>query len=98
MKKVIIVCLAAVMILSLCPTQSEAKVQREPGGIPAFLIGCCWGIRVGTEWNDGADLHWREWCRLIPWVNLVIGVWDGVDCYSGMGAEEWAAKNGANWY
>lgn len=98
MRKFIIAGLAALMILSLCPAKSEAAVQREPGGIPAFLIGCCWGIRVGTEWNDGADLHWREWCRLIPYVNIVIGIWDGVDCYQGIGAKEWAAKNAANWY
>lgn len=98
MRKSIIIGLVAIVILSLCPVQSEASVQRDPGGIPAFLIGCCWGIRVGTEWNDGADLHWREWMRLIPWVNIVIGAWDGIDCYSGIGAKEWATENGANWY
>ena len=98
MRKYVVMCFAAVMLLSLCPTQSQALVQREPGGIPAFFVGCCFGIRVGTEWNDGADLHWREWIMLVPYVNIVIGVWNGADCYSGIGARDWAAKNGANWF
>ena len=98
MKKVLVVFAVCALVLSLGTFSSDAKVNRQPGGIPAFFVGCCWGIREGTEWNDGADLHWREWCRLIPWVNIVIGIWDGADCYAGMGAKDWAAKNGANWY
>ena len=90
--------LLAGSLLSLSPANSDAKVSREPGGLPAFIIGCCWGLREGTEWNEGADMHWREWLRIVPYVNIVIGIWDGVECYQGITAHEWAKKNGANWY
>jgi hypothetical protein len=87
-----------ILLTALTPVTCLAKVDRQPGGIPAFLIGCCWGIREGSMWNEGADLHWREWCRLIPIVNLVIGIWDGVECMNGMTSHQWAEANGANWY
>lgn len=98
MRKIGVVLCLAVLIFTLCPGTTEAKVQREPGGLPAFFIGCCWGLREGVEWNEGADLHWREWCRIIPYVGVVFAIWDGVECYGGITAHEWAEKNGANWY
>lgn len=98
MRKLLAVILLAASVLAIVPSGAMAKVNREPGGIPAFFIGCCWGIREGSEWNEGADMHWREWMRVIPWVNIVFAVWDGVDCYNGMTAHQWAQKNGANWY
>jgi len=98
MKKIILSgCLLAVL-LAMCPTVSEAKTKRSPGGAAPFFIGCCWGLREGTEWNEGADLHWREWVRLIPVANIVFAIWDGVECAGGITAHEWAEKNGANWY
>jgi len=97
-KKVILACLIAAFLVALSPLSSHAKVDRTPGGIPAFLVGCCWGIREGTEWNEGADMHWREWLRIIPYAGIVFMIWDGVDCGKGMGAHDWATKNGANWY
>jgi len=98
MKRFVAIACIALIALTLCPATGSAKVKRDPGGIPAFLVGCCWGIREGSEWNEGADMHWREWCRLIPFVNILMGLWDGVDCYGGITAHEWAEKNGANWY
>ena len=98
MKKLFLGLCVALTLIALTPSLSQAKVERQPGGIPAFFIGCCWGIRVGAEWNEGADLHWREWCKLIPYANIVFAIWDGVDCYNGMTAHEWAEKNAANWY
>lgn len=99
MKKIITICCVLALVLTLFPASSPAKVDRaQPGGLPAFLIGCLWGIREGSEWNEGADLHWREWCRIIPFVGLVIGIWDGIECSQGITAHEWAEINGANWY
>ena len=98
MRKIVILCCIAVLLLSLCPVAHSALAKREAGGVPAFFIGCCWGIRVGTEWNEGADLHWREWGRIIPVVGFVCAIWDGVDCANGMTAHQWAEKNGANWF
>src|SRR5210317_270801 len=98
MKKLVTACCIALLLLSLCPSLSQAKVDREPGGMGAFIIGCCWGLREGTEWNEGADMHWREWLQIVPYVNIVIGIWNGIECYQGVTAHEWAAANGANWY
>ena len=98
MRRVAVLACVLVLALSLGATLSHAKVEREAGDIPASFVGCCWGIREGTEWNEGADLHWREWMRAVPFVNIIIAVWDGADCYTGISAREWARKNGANWY
>lgn len=98
MKRVALICCTVVLLLSLFPARASAKVDRYPGGATAFLVGCCWGIREGSEWNEGADMHWREWAMVVPVVNVVVGIWNGLDCYNGITAREWAEKNGANWY
>jgi hypothetical protein len=98
MKKFVAICCVLALALTLCPSVSQAKVSRQPGGIAPFFIGCCWGLREGTEWNEGAGMHWREWCRIVPLVNIVIAIWDGIECAQGVTAHEWAQKNGANWY
>jgi hypothetical protein len=100
MKRIIGAVLVLTLVASLmAPMNTMAlNTKRKPGGVPAFFIGCCFGLRVGTEWNEGADLHWREWSLLIPFVNLFVGVWNGIDCANGMTAHEFAEQNGANWY
>ena len=98
MRKALLMVVAATVILAMGVEPTDARVNRDPGGVPAFLVGCCWGIREGTMWNEGSDLHWREWTRLIPYVNIVIAIWDGVDSYKGMTSHQWAEQNGANWY
>ena len=98
MKKVLLVCCVAAFLVTLAPANSEAKTDHGKGGLPAFVIGCCWGVREGTEWNEGANLHWREWCRIVPLVGTVIAIWDGVECAGGATAHDWAKKNGADWY
>lgn len=98
MKKIVSIVLLLVVLLALCPANSEARTNRDPGGIMPFIVGCCLGLREGTEWNEGADVHWREWCQLIPIVNIVFGIWNGIECAGGITAHEWAEKNGANWY
>jgi len=83
----------------LAPMSAQAlNTEREPGGVPAFFIGCCFGLREGSEWNEGADLHWREWCTLIPYAGIVFAIWNGVDCANGITAHEFAEQNAANWY
>ena len=98
MKKLLWLVAIGMLFTVFSTGQAEAKVTREPGGLPAFFIGCCWGLREGSEWNEGADMHWREWCRIIPYAGIVFAIWDGVECYGGITAHEWAEKNGANWY
>jgi hypothetical protein len=99
MKKVVVIVCVAALIATLVPVTSQAlNDNRQPGGIPAFLVGCCFGIRAGTQWNEGADLHWREWSALIPYWNIVLGIWNGMECYNGAEGHDWAKTNGAVWY
>ena len=64
------------------------------GGVAAFFIGCFYGPRVGLQWNEGIDLHWREWCHIVPGIN----VWNAIECAQGLTGHEWAQKNGVKWY
>ena len=100
MKKTVGLMLALVLAASLLmPVPAQAlNSKRKPGGLPAFFIGCCFGIRAGTQWNEGSELHWREWSTIIPIVGLFVGIWNGVDCAGGMTAHQFDEQYGANWY
>ena len=100
MKKIVSMVLALTLAVSLmAPISAEAKnTNRRPGGVPAFFIGCCLGLRVGLEWNEGSELHWREWGVLIPYAGIVVAIWNGITCSQGITAHEFAEQNGANWY
>jgi hypothetical protein len=100
MKKVIGAVLALTLVASLMMpvTASALNKNRQPGGAVAFFVGCCFGVRVGTEWNEGSGLHWREWGTIIPVAGLFIAIWNGIDCASGITAHEFAEQNAANWY
>jgi hypothetical protein len=89
MKRLVAAVLLAVMLLSPVAVQS-AKAATEPGGFPAFFFGCCFGLRVGSEWNEGREVHWRE----VP----IFFLWNGIDCYNGMTSKDFAKKYWTNWY
>ena len=95
MRKLIACMLAGLLLAGAWTPQAEA---REGGGIAGFFIGCCLGMRTAADWNDGKDLHFRDWCRLIPYVNIVFAIWDGVDGAQGVGRAQLAAKYGASYY
>jgi len=67
---------------------------RKPGGGMGFLIGCLFGFRTGTEWNEGKDIAWPEWVTLIPGATI----WSGIECAKGMTAHDFAKKYRTNWY
>jgi hypothetical protein len=94
MKKLLMCSVIAALVLTALAPLAQAKVDREPGGYMAFFVGCCWGLREGLEWNEGAGMHWREWAQIVPGM----GIWAGIECAQGITAHEWAQKNGANWY
>jgi hypothetical protein len=125
MKRVVAMLCVAALLLTLVPGPSSgaepakksppkiaATTKEKRGGIPAFFVGCCFGIREGTEWNEGKELHWREWipipfmlCSVIPYVGSVIAeasgvfhIWDGIECAQGMTSHQFAEKYGTNWY
>ena len=53
-------------LFAAAPLASAATTSRSSGGLAGFLVGCCIGPRSAAAYNDGKDLHWTEWARLIP--------------------------------
>ncbi len=96
MKKIVAVMLIAILMLTIVGPVASAGEGR--GGFMGFIAGCCFGLRAGVDYNDGMDLHWREWCRVIPYVGIIFGLWDGFDCGGGMTRPDLAAKYGSQYY
>ena len=92
-----IVAFVLVMVMALFAFVPSG-VAGESGGIEGFLIGCCFGIRSGAAHNDGKDLHWREWIRIIPLASIVGAVFDAVDGMNGTSSKDLANQYGANYY
>lgn len=97
MKKLVASLLILVFVLfAVAPAASAANDER--GGFIGFIAGCCFGIRSGSAYNDGKDLHWREWALLIPFVSIVVGIMNGLDGMNGLTTKDQAAKFGALYY
>jgi len=96
MKKLVAAVLVVVLLTGTVQTTMAVNTNR--GGLMGFIAGCCFGIRAGGAYNDGKEIHWREWCRLIPYVNIVFGIWDGIDGANGMTTKDYTVKYGAVFY
>ncbi|MEI7903465.1 MAG: hypothetical protein WCK89_24770 [bacterium] len=96
MKKVLAAVLVALVLLgSVSPA---VAVNEQRGGVMGFIAGCCFGIRAGAAYNDGKEIHWREWVMLIPYVNIVFAIWNGIDGANGMTSSDYVKKYGASFY
>ena len=96
MKKIAIGFLTVVLLLG--SATSTLAVNEQRGGLMGFIAGCCFGIRAGAAYNDGKEIHWREWVKLVPYVNIVFVIWDGIDGANGMTTKDYTAKYGAMFY
>lgn len=94
MKKIAVLLLALMVLSSVAP----AVMAHESGGIGGGFMGCCFGIRSGAAYNDGKVIYWRDWIRLIPYVNIVFAIIDGVDGAKGITTAELANKYGSLYY
>jgi hypothetical protein len=90
--------LTTVVALMMAGVLSVQAVNPNRGGIMGFISGCCFGVRSGLAYNDGKEIHWREWGMLIPVVSLVFAVWSGIDGANGMTSKDYAEKYGASYY
>lgn len=98
MKKTMAVVLASLMLaLAVAPAANAAKGKNE-GGLAGFVIGCCFGVRSAAAYNDGKDLHWREWITIIPIAGLFGSIYDAVDGMNGVDTKDLAERYGANYY
>ena len=79
-------------------TLSASAINTQRGGVMGFIAGCCFGIRSGAAYNDGKEIHWREWVMLIPLANIVFAIWNGIDGANGMTSKDYAQKYGATYY
>ena len=96
MKKIVACLMIALFVMmAIAPAASAAN---EKGGLLGFIVGCCFGVRSGAAYNDGKDLHWREWGTLIPIFNWVVGIMNGLDAMTGHTTKDMAAQYGANYY
>jgi hypothetical protein len=96
MKK-LIACGMAALVLAMSAGSASA-INESRGGLMGFIAGCCFGIRAGGEYNEGKEIHWREWVSLIPYVNIVFAIWNGVDGANGMTTQDYAKKYGSAFY
>ena len=96
MKKMI----AALMVglLLVCAANTSSALNENRGGLMGFIAGCCFGIRSGAAYNDGKEIHWREWVLLIPVANIVFAIWNGVDGVNGMTSTDYRKAYGASFY
>ncbi len=97
MKKVLAGVLLAAMLAGGAVQTSQA-INANRGGLMGFIAGCCFGIRAGAAYNDGKEIHWREWVLLIPFANIVFAVWNGIDGANGMTTADYTGKYGAAFY
>jgi len=95
MKKVLVAGIVAVMLMGSMP---QAEAQQRSGGIGGFLVGCCFGIRTAGQFNAGKDLHFRDWGRLIPIVNIGLAVWDGIQGFEGVTTADLSRNYGSQFY
>ncbi len=96
MKKLLICGMAALMLGLSVGNASALNDSR--GGLMGFIAGCCFGVRAGGEYNEGKEIHWREWAGLIPFVGIVFHIWSGIDGANGMTTADYAKKYGSTFY
>lgn len=75
---------------------SASAMNENRGGLMGFVAGCCFGMRAGAAYNDGKEVHWREWISLI--IPIVPPVWNGIDGLNGMTTADYVKKYGSTFY
>ena len=99
MKKIIAGMLIAAFLACSVGTSSAVNAQR--GGFMGFIAGCCFGVRAAAAYNDGKELHWREWVELVERFidyGIIMRIWSGVDGASGITTKDYAERYGAMFY
>lgn len=94
MKKIAMLLVVLMALFAITP----ATMARDNGGLAGGIIGCCFGVRSAAAYNDGKDLHWREWIRVIPFASIVGVVFDAVDGMNGTNTANLASQYGSNYY
>jgi hypothetical protein len=97
MKKWIAAALVGVLLLAFTAAPVQAEYSGR-GGFMGFIAGCCFGIRTGAAYNEGKEIHWREWVMLVPIVSIVFAIMNGIDGMQGVTTSELAQQYGSSFY
>ena len=97
MKKIIAL-VALATVVSTSSFAQESTSRRQPGGIVGGCVGCCFGLRAAADYNDGKDIHWREWGKFIPYAGIIFQIWDFLDGMNGVTRDEIRKNYGANFF
>ena len=89
--------LALIVCFSLM-TSLTSFSDSGRGGLMGFISGCCFGVRTAGEYNDGKEIHWREWGRIVPFVGFIFGIWDGIEGSEGITNQELVERYGSTFY
>jgi len=93
MKKLAMMCAVLLMLATSIPAHAGGR-----GGFMGFIAGCCFGLRTGGDYNEGKEIHWREWIMVVPIANLVFAVWTGIEGYQGKTTSDYASEYGSSFY
>ena len=96
MRKWIVSLMVGMFLAGSALTASAMNENR--GGLMGFIAGCCFGIRAGAAYNDGKEIHWREWVLIIPVANIFFAIWNGVDGANGMTTADYTKAYGATFF
>ncbi|MCX6993649.1 MAG: hypothetical protein NT011_10975 [Kiritimatiellaeota bacterium] len=94
MRKWIVSLMVGMLLVGSTLTASAMNENR--GGLMGFIAGCCFGMRAGADYNDGKEVHWREWISLI--IPIIPPVWAGIDGANGMTTDEYVKKYGSTFF
>ena len=85
-------------LLLLCAAGTSSALNENRGGMMGFIAGCCFGMRAGADYNDGKEIHWREWVLIIPVANIFFAIWNGVDGANGMTTADYTKAYGSSFF
>lgn len=96
MKKIVVCLLVVVFFMSSVGIVSAQSKGR--GGFMGFISGCCFGLRSSGAYNEGKEIHWREWVKLVPFLNIIFAIYDGSEGASGVTTKDLATRYGTMYY
>lgn len=94
MKKLAVISAVLLMLATSIPVHAGSG----RGGFMGFIAGCCFGIRTGGDYNEGKEIHWREWVYIVPIANIVFAIWTGIEGAQGKTRADYAAEYGSSFY
>ena len=96
MNKLVASLMVGLLLLGAVGTSSAINENR--GGMMGFIAGCCFGMRAGADYNDGKEIHWREWVLIIPVANIFFAIWNGIDGANGMTNADYVKQYGSSFF